>query len=56
MAKDETIEAVSLKDYDGYFFGVQWHPEFSASTDDFSKKLFQAFSDSVEKKSLEKIR
>lgn len=56
VAKDETIEAVSLKDYDGYFFGVQWHPEFSASTDDFSKKLFQSFSDSVEKKSLEKIR
>ena len=55
-AKDETIEAVSLKDYDGYFFGVQWHPEFSASTDDFSKKLFLSFSDSVEKKSLEKIR
>ena len=56
VAKDETIEAVSLKDYDGYFFGVQWHPEFSASTDDFSKKLFLSFSDSVEKKSLEKIR
>lgn len=56
VAKDETVEAISLKDYDGYFFGVQWHPEYTATTDDFSKKLFQSFSDSVEKKGLEKIK
>ena len=56
VAKDETVEAISLKGYDWYFFGVQWHPEYSATTDDFSKKLFKSFSDSVEKKSLDKIK
>ena len=56
VAKDETVEAISLKNYDGYFFGVQWHPEYTATTDDFSKKLFKSFSDSVEKKSLDRIK
>ena len=56
VAKDETVEAISLSGYSGYFFGVQWHPEYSATTDDFSKKLFTSFSDSVEKNSLKKIR
>ena len=56
IAKDERVEAISLSGYSGYFFGVQWHPEYSATTDDFSKKLFTSFSDSVEKNSLKKIR
>ena len=56
VAKDETVEAISLKNYDGYFFGVQWHPEYTATTDDFSKKLFKSFSNSVEKNSLDKIK
>ena len=56
VAKDETVEAISLSNYSGYFYGVQWHPEYSATTDDFSKKLFASFSDSVEKNSLSKIR
>ena len=56
VAKDETVEAISLKNYEGYFFGVQWHPEYTATTDDFSKKLFKSFSDSVEKNSLDRIK
>ena len=56
VAKDETVEAISLKNYDGYFFGVQWHPEYTATTDDFSKKLFGSFSNSVEKKGLERTK
>ena len=56
VAKDETVEAISLKSYDGYFFGVQWHPEYTATTDNFSKKLFESFSDSVEKNSLNRIK
>ena len=39
VAKDETVEAISLKNYNGYFFGVQWHPETSSTTDDFSKSF-----------------
>jgi len=50
------VEAISLSGYSGYFFGVQWHPEYSATTDDFSKKLFASFSESVEKNSLKKIK
>ena len=56
VAKDETVEAISLSNYNGYFYGVQWHPEYSATTDDFSKKLFASFSESVEKNSLSKIK
>ena len=56
VAKDETVEAISLSNYSGYFYGVQWHPEYSATTDDFSKKLFASFSESVEKNSLSKIK
>ena len=54
IAKDETIEAISLKDYDGFFFGVQWHPETSATTDDFSIKLFDSFNSAVQTFSIEK--
>ena len=53
-AQDETIEAISLKDYDGFFFGVQWHPETSATTDDFSMKLFDSFNSAVQTFSIEK--
>ena len=54
VAKDETVEAISLQNYDGYFYGVQWHPETSATTDDFSIKLFDSFNNAVQKHSLEK--
>ena len=54
VAKDETVEAISLQNYDGYFYGVQWHPETSATTDDFSMKLFDSFNNAVQKHSLEK--
>lgn len=54
IAKDETVEAISLKDYDGYFYGVQWHPETSSTTDEFSKKLFGSFNDAVQTFSIEK--
>ena len=54
VAKDETVEAISLKNYSGYFFGVQWHPETSSTTDDFSKKLFGSFNDAVQTFSIQK--
>ena len=49
IAKDETVEAISLKDYKGYFYGVQWHPETSSTSDDFSKKLFDLIRGTREK-------
>lgn len=54
IAKDETVEAISLNNYDGYFYGVQWHPETSSTTDEFSKKLFGSFNDAVQTFSIEK--
>ena len=52
VAKDETIEAISLDNYSGFFYGVQWHPETSVETDEFYKKLFSQFNDAVESRNL----
>ncbi|WP_414473316.1 gamma-glutamyl-gamma-aminobutyrate hydrolase family protein [Microvirga sp. M2] len=45
-APDGTVEAVSV---DGRTFslGVQWHPEFQASENELSRRIFQAFGDAV---------
>ena len=32
-AEDGTIEAVALDGHDGWYLGVQWHPEDTAATD-----------------------
>ncbi|MEM9574668.1 MAG: gamma-glutamyl-gamma-aminobutyrate hydrolase family protein [Pseudomonadota bacterium] len=47
QAEDGTIEAVSVIDAKGFAVGVQWHPEYWASSDDTSRKLFEAFGDAV---------
>ena len=43
-APDGTVEAVRVKDAANFAVGVQWHPEFWASTDEPSRKIFQAFA------------
>lgn len=47
QAEDGTIEAVSVIDANGFAIGVQWHPEYWASSDATSRKLFEAFGDAV---------
>lgn len=47
QAEDGTIEAVSVIGAKGFAVGVQWHPEYWASTDATSRKLFEAFGDAV---------
>ncbi len=42
-ASDGVIEAVSVKDAAGFALGVQWHPEYKASANPCSVKLFEAF-------------
>jgi putative glutamine amidotransferase len=42
-AEDGTIEAVSLDGHDGWFLGVQWHPEDTAATDARQAAVFEAF-------------
>lgn len=46
-APDGTIEAVSVKSAKGFALGVQWHPEYKASENPDSVKLFSAFGDAA---------
>lgn len=46
-APDGTIEAVSVRDADSFALGVQWHPEYRATDNPYSLKLFQAFGAAV---------
>ena len=47
VAPDGIIEAVSVKASKSFAFGTQWHPEFKASDNPDSVKLFTAFGDAV---------
>jgi putative glutamine amidotransferase len=47
VAPDGIIEAVSVKTSKSFAFGTQWHPEFKASDNPDSVKLFTAFGDAV---------
>ena len=40
---DGVIEAVTLQDHDGWYLGVQWHPEDSAATDPVQAEVFRHF-------------
>lgn len=42
-APDGTVEAVSVSDARGFALGVQWHPEYRAGENPFSRRLFAAF-------------
>ena len=46
-APDGTIEAVAVKDAEGFALAVQWHPEFRASQNPDSVRLFEAFGTAV---------
>ena len=47
VAPDGVIEAVSVKGAKAFAFGTQWHPEYRASENPDSVKLFTAFGDAV---------
>lgn len=46
-APDGTVEAVSVRGASAFAVGVQWHPEYWASSDEASSRLLQAFGDAV---------
>ncbi len=46
-AEDGTVEAVSVTGFPGFALGVQWHPEYKAMENSFSKRLFAAFGDAA---------
>ncbi len=41
-ADDGTVEAITLDGHDGWFLGVQWHPEDTAAADPQQAELFRA--------------
>ena len=46
-AEDGTIEAVALDGHDGWYLGVQWHPEDTAATDSSRPGVFEAFVEAI---------
>lgn len=46
-APDGVIEGVSVDGAPAFAVGVQWHPEYWASTDEPSRRLFAAFGEAV---------
>ena len=46
-APDGTAEAIYIKGARGFALAVQWHPEWNASNDPVSRKLFEAFGDAA---------
>jgi putative glutamine amidotransferase len=43
VAPDGLIEAVSLRHAPGFFLGVQWHPEWHASSEECSRAIIEYF-------------
>jgi len=48
IAEDGTIEAISVKSAKSFAMAVQWHPEWQASHNEQSSKLFRAFGAAVQ--------
>lgn len=46
-AEDGVVEAVSVKDYSNFAIGTQWHPEYRATENEDSVKLFKAFGEAA---------
>jgi putative glutamine amidotransferase len=53
-ACDGLVESVSVTDAAGFALGVQWHPEWQASTNPASLRLLQAFGDACRARRLSK--
>lgn len=47
LAPDGTPEAVVVTGAKAFALGVQWHPEYKPLENDFSTRLFRAFSEAV---------
>ena len=48
-SSDGVIEAVTLEGHEGWYLGVQWHPEDSAATDPVQAAVFEHFTDAASK-------
>jgi putative glutamine amidotransferase len=50
MSDDGVIEAVRVIDAQDFALGVQWHPEWSADSDPFSRAIFAAFQTALHRR------
>jgi putative glutamine amidotransferase len=49
-SSDGVIEAVTLEGHEGWYLGVQWHPEDSAATDPVQAAVFEHFTHAAAKR------
>jgi putative glutamine amidotransferase len=49
-SSDGVIEAVTLEGHEGWYLGVQWHPEDSAATDPVQAAIFEHLTDAASKR------
>jgi putative glutamine amidotransferase len=49
ISHDGIVEAVSYREKGNFILGVQWHPEWHASTENNDKILLNNYFDYVEK-------
>jgi len=45
LADDGLVEGFRVDDVPGFALAVQWHPEWKATENEFSMKIFKAFGD-----------
>lgn len=51
VADDGLIEAFTVDDAGAFALAVQWHPEWKASSNEFSSAIFRAFGDACRERS-----
>ena len=47
VADDGTIEAIRIRDAEGFALGVQWHAEYDPQTNPVNRALFAAFGEAL---------
>ena len=47
IAEDGTVEAIRVRDANGFALGVQWHAEYDPQTNPVNRSLFEAFGEAV---------
>jgi putative glutamine amidotransferase len=47
IAEDGTIEAIRVRDAEGFALGVQWHAEYDPQTNPVNRSMFEAFGEAV---------
>ena len=54
LADDGLVEAFRVADAPGFNLAVQWHPEWRAAENEFSKAMFKAFAEACRQRAAER--